>query len=141
MLPPLSVLKHNPLIFSYDRIRTFHSQTGLDVIIRSPLIYPQLLSSIFQTIHSHMFIKPLFIYPVLTFYFPIMPWRCYLYPVVQDSQFHVCDSKSWLHIVGKSCRILSNMLYFLCGDTASSWDYAPASQLFEAYFLNRVLES
>ena len=25
LLPPLSALKHNPLIFSYDRIRTFHS--------------------------------------------------------------------------------------------------------------------
>lgn len=113
MLPPLSALKHNLLILSYDRIRTFHPQTGLDVVIRFPLIYSQLLSSISQTIHSHMFIKPLFICPVLTFYFPIMPWRCYLYPVIQDSQFHECLLYFLTRIVCSSIRFQLSFLFLL----------------------------
>ena len=84
ILPSLSTLKHDSLIHFYDRIRTFHPQTRLDVVIRSPLVHFQLFPAVFQAIHPHLLIKSRFICPVLAFYFPVMSRRCYLYPVIHD---------------------------------------------------------
>lgn len=77
----------NPLVQSKHLIRGAHVQASHDEVIGLSLVHSELLSTIFQTEHTHVSVEAHLVDAMLPLYLAVVTRRRYTNPMVPDLHF------------------------------------------------------